>query len=159
NETVTGNVSASQLISTVANGTAPLKVTSTTQVPNLNASFLRGLPPSAFASSGSNAFVTDQSITTNDPPGASSLSVTQNGAGIAIAATSKGSGPALFLQSLSTGNLISGSSFNVNKAGTGTFSGSTSTLTIGNVGCGGGDSTLGSAGIQITANSSPFALD
>jgi len=44
----TGNVSASQLVSTVADGTAPLVVTSTTQVPNLNASLLGGLAPSAF---------------------------------------------------------------------------------------------------------------
>src|SRR5215469_5449578 len=161
NETVTGNVSASQLISTVANGTAPLTVTSATQVPNLNASFLRGLAPSAFASSGRNLFVMDQSITTSySVPGASSLSVTQNGTGnAAIIATSKGSGPALFLQSLSTGNLISGSSFNVNKAGTGTFTGSTTTLTIGDVGCGGGDSGHGSAGIQIDANTNPQPLD
>src|SRR6516165_3979441 len=40
----TGNVSATgQLISTVANGTAPLSVKSTTQVANLNATFLAGL--------------------------------------------------------------------------------------------------------------------
>lgn len=49
NETVTGNVSASQLISTVATGTAPLKVTSTTEVANLNASLLGGYPASSFA--------------------------------------------------------------------------------------------------------------
>ncbi len=55
NETVTGNVSANELISTVANGTAPLQVTSTTQVANLNASMLGGLTASAFQPAGSYA--------------------------------------------------------------------------------------------------------
>jgi hypothetical protein len=49
NETVTGDLTASELISTVANGTAPLKITSTTQVANLNASLLGGKAASAFA--------------------------------------------------------------------------------------------------------------
>jgi hypothetical protein len=48
-QSVTGNISATgQLISSVANGTAPLQVASSTQVPNLNASFLGGLPAGAF---------------------------------------------------------------------------------------------------------------
>jgi hypothetical protein len=63
NEAVTGNLTASELISTVATGTAPLKVTSTTQVANLNASFLGGKPASAFATVGANAFVGNQIIT------------------------------------------------------------------------------------------------
>ncbi len=46
-----GSVSGHQLISTVATGTAPFLVTSTTQVPNLNASTLAGNPPSSFAAS------------------------------------------------------------------------------------------------------------
>jgi hypothetical protein len=45
--TVSGNISASRLVSTVADGTAPLTVTSTTQVTNLNTSFLRGGTPGA----------------------------------------------------------------------------------------------------------------
>jgi hypothetical protein len=49
NETVTGDLTASGLISTVATGTAPLKVTSTTEVANLNASLLGGKAASAFA--------------------------------------------------------------------------------------------------------------
>jgi hypothetical protein len=50
NQSVTGNVSATnQLISTVATGTAPLSVNSTTQVSNLNASLIGGLAASAFA--------------------------------------------------------------------------------------------------------------
>jgi hypothetical protein len=43
-----GNIKTdSQLISTVATGTAPLAVSSTTQVPNLNASFLGGISATA----------------------------------------------------------------------------------------------------------------
>ena len=48
NATVAGNVSATQLVSTAAAGTPPLTVNSTTQVPNLNASLLGGLPASSF---------------------------------------------------------------------------------------------------------------
>jgi len=44
-----GNVKGNSLISTVATGTAPLQVTSTTQVSNLNASLLGGSPGSSFA--------------------------------------------------------------------------------------------------------------
>jgi hypothetical protein len=42
NLSVTGTVSGTRLISTIATGTAPLTVTSTTQVSNLNASLLEG---------------------------------------------------------------------------------------------------------------------
>lgn len=63
NETVTGDLTASELISTVTTGTAPLKVNSTTQVANLNASFLGGSPASAFATLGSNSFEGSQGIT------------------------------------------------------------------------------------------------
>ncbi|MGA8029330.1 MAG: hypothetical protein WB992_19485 [Bryobacteraceae bacterium] len=63
-ETSTGNVSTSgQLISTVATGTAPLSVASTTQVSNLNASLLGGKAASAFASIGANTFTGNQSVT------------------------------------------------------------------------------------------------
>jgi len=62
----TGNLTAKRLISTVASGTAPLSVTSTTQVPNLNASFLGGFASSAFARlSAANHFTGNQSITGN----------------------------------------------------------------------------------------------
>ena len=58
----TGNVSATgQLISTVVTGTAPLSVNSTTQVANLNATFLGGLSSGAYAQTGiQNVFVADQ---------------------------------------------------------------------------------------------------
>ncbi len=53
-----GTVRASRLISTVATGTAPLQVTSTTLVPNLNAGFLGGKAASAFAlTSGSPGYI------------------------------------------------------------------------------------------------------
>ncbi|HXM64644.1 MAG TPA: hypothetical protein VN950_27530 [Terriglobales bacterium] len=55
NQTVNGNVTATQLVSTVAQGTAPLQVASTTQVPNLNASLLGGSSASAFQPAGSYA--------------------------------------------------------------------------------------------------------
>jgi hypothetical protein len=48
NQTVNGNLSAGQLISNAAQGTAPLNITSTTQVPNLNASLLGGFSSARF---------------------------------------------------------------------------------------------------------------
>src|SRR5215472_6504804 len=100
NETVKGTVSGSQLISTVANGTAPLKVTSTTVVPNLNASLLAGFSASAFAQLAiSNEFFANQ-VVRGDPGSA-------------------------------------GSAGRINEF-------------IGNVGCGGGETGQGSAGIDFT---------
>lgn len=67
NESVTGNVSATgQLISTVATGTAPLAVTSTTMVKNLNSTLLGGLSSSAFAQlTAPNTFTKTQTINAN----------------------------------------------------------------------------------------------
>ena len=70
-QTVSGKVSASQFLSTVAQGTAPLQVTSTTVVPNLNASLLGGLsagafqPAGAYASLGANTFTDSQTVDGN----------------------------------------------------------------------------------------------
>lgn len=47
--TLTGNVSAPSFTSTIATGTAPLTVASTTNVPNLNASLLNDLPSAVTA--------------------------------------------------------------------------------------------------------------
>jgi len=47
-----GTISGTRLISTVATGTAPLQVASTTQVPNLNASLLGGNAASGFVQNG-----------------------------------------------------------------------------------------------------------
>lgn len=86
NEAVSGTVSASQLISTVATGTAPLKVTSTTQVANLNASLLGGLAATAFqpvgnyATLGANTFTGNQVINgILTLAGAGTLNLTGNG--------------------------------------------------------------------------------
>jgi trimeric autotransporter adhesin len=65
NETVIGDLTASQLTSTVATGTAPLKVTSTTEVANLNASLLGGKAAGAFATIGANTFTGNQAVTGN----------------------------------------------------------------------------------------------
>jgi hypothetical protein len=71
NNSFNGSVSATQLNSTVAQGTAPLQVNSTTQVTNLNASLLDGFSASAFqpagsyATLGANSFTGDQSVTGN----------------------------------------------------------------------------------------------
>jgi len=69
NQSVTGSVSATgQLISTVTTNTAPLAVSSTTQVANLNVSMLGGQPASAFAlvkntpTLGANTFAGNQTI-------------------------------------------------------------------------------------------------
>ncbi len=54
--TFMGNLTTTgQLISTIAQGTSPLQVASTTQVPNLNASLLGSYPASAFQPAGSYA--------------------------------------------------------------------------------------------------------
>ena len=58
----TGNVSGDQLVSTVATGTPPLVVSSSTQVPNLNASFLGGVAVGSFATLGPNTFTGNQTI-------------------------------------------------------------------------------------------------
>ena len=72
-ETVQGSVTASgQLVSTVATGTAPLSVASTTLVPNLNADTVDGLHASAFqpvgsyATLGANTFAGTQTISSGD---------------------------------------------------------------------------------------------
>ncbi len=53
-----GNARGKQLVSTVATGTAPLQVASTTRVPNLNASLLGGNAASAFApANGSSSYI------------------------------------------------------------------------------------------------------
>jgi hypothetical protein len=106
----TGFVSAKRLISTVATGTAPLTVTSTTQVPNLNASFLGGLASSVFAKLGApNAFTGNQSVTGN-------LSATGTIAGGAGSFTSLFAGTGTI-----TGNLSVNGNFGTD--GSGTFDG------------------------------------
>ena len=71
NQIVQANVTANQLIAAAPQGTVPLQVTSTTQVPNLNASFLGGFaassfqPAGSYATLGSNSFNGDQGVIGN----------------------------------------------------------------------------------------------
>jgi hypothetical protein len=87
------------------------------------------------------------------------------GAGPALFVVQVGGGAAIEAVSTGTGDLFNGFGvsgiplFKVNQAGTGTFTGSTSTLTIGDVGCGVGDSGDGSAGFQVSGNSENLPLD
>jgi hypothetical protein len=106
----TGILTAKRLISTIATGTAPLGVTSTTQVPNLNASFLGGFASGAFAKlAGGNAFSGNQSVTGN-------VSATGTIAGGAGSFTSLSAGTGTI-----TGNLSVNGNFGT--SGNGTFSG------------------------------------
>lgn len=103
----TGGVSAPKLISTVATGTAPLTVTSTTVVPNLNVAQLNG---ATFASPGSIGGSTPNSINTTSIlnqaktlfAGGAPTIVTGTGASIA---TNNGSGG--FTVNVGTGGLSS----------------------------------------------------
>jgi len=59
-----GSITGTQLISTLASGTPPLQVSSTTVVPNLNASLLGGFAAGAFApAGGSNAYIQNGTAT------------------------------------------------------------------------------------------------
>ena len=74
--TVLGNVSAGRFISTVTSGTAPLTVTSTTQVSNLNASLLAGKS----APAGDIVGTTDNQVLTNKTLTSPVISSIVNGA-------------------------------------------------------------------------------
>jgi hypothetical protein len=105
-----GILTAKRLISTIATGTAPLSVTSTTQVTNLNASLLGGFAPGAFAKlAGGNAFSGNQSIT-------GSLSATGTISGGSGSFTSLLAGTGTI-----TGNLSVNGNFGT--SGSGTFDG------------------------------------
>jgi hypothetical protein len=96
-ETVSGNISSSgQLISTVATGTAPLEVTSTTEVANLNASLLGGKAASAFATLASNnTFTGKQTMTGTSVNGVLQVTnTTTGGPAPAIVGTTESSGGA-----------------------------------------------------------------
>jgi len=121
-----GIFTARRLISTIATGTAPFGVTSTTQVPNLNASFLGGLASGAFAKlAGGNSFTGDQSVTGN--VSASGTIAGSAGSFTSLAATGTIAGGAGSFTSLAagtgtiTGNLSVNGNFGT--SGNGTFSG------------------------------------
>jgi len=82
-----GIITASQFVSTVASGTAPFVVSSTTQVTNLNASFLRGKTPP----SGDIVGTTDSQTLTNKTLTSSVLtSPIVSSAGIAFSGSTSG---------------------------------------------------------------------
>ncbi len=117
-----GVFTARRLVSTIATGTAPLSVTSTTQVPNLNVSLLGGFAPGAFAKlAGGNSFTGDQSVTGN-------IGATGTVAGAAGSFTALSAGTGII-----TGNLSVNGNFGT--SGSGTFDGG--------VGVGGGFSVGG----------------
>jgi hypothetical protein len=119
NQTVNGNVSATQLISKAAQGTAPLNVTSTTQVPNLNASFLDGFSASAFqvvgsyATLGANTFTGDQSVQGNV-----TATATVGGSAINASTSFNLRGNPFAFGSLSSQNAFLGFSGNLSTTGT-----------------------------------------
>jgi hypothetical protein len=80
NATFNGTISGTRLISTIATGTAPLSVTSTTEVTNLNSQFLNGLSASSTYTNGT-ANVVSRDTSGNFTAG----KLTLNGAGTATA--------------------------------------------------------------------------
>src|SRR4029077_15150326 len=131
----TGFLTAKRLISTVATGTSPFAVTSTTQVTNLNASLLGGFAPGAFAKlAGGNAFSGNQSVTGN-------VSATGTIAGGAGSFTSLSAGTGTIAGNLSVNG-------NFGTSGNGTFSGG--------LGVGGGFSVGGG---ETVSNSIQFTDD
>jgi hypothetical protein len=70
--TFSGGLTGTQLVSTIASGTAPLSVTSNTLVPNLNADLLDGAhastfqPAGVYATLGLNTFTATQTISSGD---------------------------------------------------------------------------------------------
>jgi hypothetical protein len=110
----------SQFISTVATGTAPLSVASTTMVPNLNAAMLGGVAASGFAQLGAaNTFTMNQTVNGN----VTAISLAGNGIGITNvnAAQLGGLGPSAFAQLGAGTNTFTGgitaSAFTGNGAG------------------------------------------
>jgi hypothetical protein len=80
NVTFNGTVSGTRLISTIATGTAPLSVTSTTEVTNLNSQFLNGLSASPTYTGGT-ANIVSRDTSGNFTAG----KITLNGAGTTTA--------------------------------------------------------------------------
>ena len=148
--TASGSITTSgQLISTTTTGTAPLKVTSTTEVPNLNASLLGGSPASAFATHGSNTFAGNEFINGTGTAGDYGLTVNQpSQTGVLVESSLTGVGAGIDLQTtgsggkqweiLATGNSASQGTgkFNIRDINTGTdvFTiSSTDAVTVGGV--------------------------
>jgi hypothetical protein len=120
NQTVTANLSAKQLVSTATQGTAPLQVTSTTQIPNLNASLLGGFsatqfqPVGNYATLGANSFNGNQNITGN-----LTASGTVSGGFVNTANTYQLGGGTFAFGSSSNSNAFLGFAGNLTTTGTG----------------------------------------
>ncbi|MGC9946048.1 MAG: hypothetical protein ABSF64_06725 [Bryobacteraceae bacterium] len=158
--TATGTVSASQLVSNVAAGTPPLAVTSTTQVPNLNASLLGGVAATSFAGLGSNTFAGNQTIdgaltgTSGSFTASGSgtiLSVAQTGTGNGFVASTEGS-RALEGDALATSGATLGVIGTNASSGGIAVSGSANAATGSTIGVAGTTVSTGGTGVQGLAN-------
>jgi len=146
NQMVNANLTAKQLISSAPQGTAPLEVTSTTQVANLNASLLGGVPATSFATVGSNSFVGNQMITGNlSVNGSSTLTLGTNGGGLTIQPDCCGYQAPNILGG-SSGNSIASGAFAATIAGGGDSADGFNTVSVpgGTVGGGSGNAASGS---------------
>ena len=103
-------ITGTQLISDIADGTAPLVVTSTTNVPNLNASTLSGVASTGFVAVGGDAMTGDLAMGANNITGLADPSSAQDAATKAyVDATAQGLTVKDSVVAASTGNVtISG---------------------------------------------------
>ncbi|HXM21768.1 MAG TPA: hypothetical protein VN948_10940 [Terriglobales bacterium] len=93
NQTVNGNVIATQLVSLVSTFTPPLLVNSTTQVPNLNVSLLGGFSASAFPLLGSSLFPANNAFFGNQTVSGVFTSTTASGTNAASFVKGSSSAP------------------------------------------------------------------
>ncbi len=115
NQPFSGNVTAPRLISTVATGTAPLGVTSTTVVPNLNAALLNGQPGVVYstASASTNASISAVTMATASGSGNTyrfSLYIDQTVAGASCGSTTTITPNLIFTDAAASGPLSQGMS-------------------------------------------------
>lgn len=90
-DTMTGTLTVPKLISTVATGTAPLTVASTTQVDNLNADMVNG-------------YRLNQSVKTTDSPTFAGVNVNKSGDDAAVRFANTGAGGRTYLLSSGSGS-------------------------------------------------------
>ena len=143
----TGNLTGKRLVSTVPTGTAPLVVSSTTQVANLNASQLGGLAASAFAKVGSaNSFIGNQSVTGNisGTGSISGASLSGNGAAVTgVNAALLNGLPAADFALVTSSNTFPPDQF---------FNGNGRQMIVGDPGCGSGYAGIGFGALSSCNN-------
>jgi len=109
--TITGSstVQGTQLISTVATGTAPLTVTSTTLVTNLNADMVDGLHAASFAATtGGTGYIQNQTAS----PQTAGFNINGNGLiGGTLAVTGAVTSGGVYLADAGTNNLVANGDF------------------------------------------------